>query len=452
MALKTDVIVVGAGISGLRTAQLLRRQGISVVVLEARSRVGGRIYTTQVAGTAFDLGGQWVGPQQLRLLKLASEFGIQTYPQYHQGTKLLSWQGKLRRFRGEIPWLSPLAMYELWRLERFTRKACAQIPPDAPWSTPEARAWDGQTLAAWKQRFFLSKGAKLFLDIVARAVCTAEPGELSLLYFLSYLRWGNGLNTVISIPDGAQQARFVGGVQPLCQRLADELGQHLHLGSPVLSIRQAEEEVIIRTNRDEYTAQRVILAIPPILAGEVTYEPALPIQRHQLTKHMPMGSVIKYVALYDRPFWREKGFSGEAFSDTGPCVTTFDGCTFSGIPALVTFSDGAVARVYAVKTPEERKQAVLKQFAELFGQEALQPIAFAEQNWLAETWSRGCYAGIMGTGVMTKYGPALAAPCGRIHWAGTETATQWMGYIEGALQSAERVTQEVTLMLRQVTG
>ena len=227
---------------------------------------------------------------------------------------------------------------------------------------------------------------------------------------------------------------------------------HLHLDTPVLSIRQAGQEVIVQANRDEYIAQQVIIAIPPILAGEITYEPALPIQRNQLTKQMPMGSVIKYVAVYDRPFWREKGFSGEAFSDTGPCVTTFDGCTSSGTPALVTFSDGAVARKYAVKTPEERKQAVLKQFAELFGPEALQPVAFAEQNWLAETWSRGCYAGIMAPGVMTEYGPALAAPCGRIHWAGTETATQWMGYIEGALQSAERVTQEVVPLLSKVAG
>ena len=202
MTLKTDVIVVGAGMSGLRTAQILRQQGISIEVLEARDRVGGRIYTTQVGDTAFDLGGQWVGPQQLRLLKLASELGIKTYPQHHQGTKLLSWQGKLKRFRGEIPWLSPLAMYRLWRLERFTKKGIRQIPPDAPWNTQDAKTWDGQTLEAWKQQFFRSKGAKLFLDIVARAVCTAEPCELSLAYFASYLRQGNGLNTLISIPNG----------------------------------------------------------------------------------------------------------------------------------------------------------------------------------------------------------------------------------------------------------
>lgn len=433
--------------AGLRTAQLLSQQKVGVEVLEARSRVGGRIYTTQVAGTPFDLGGQWVGPQQVRLLKLASDLGVKTYSQHHQGTKLLSWNGKLRSFRGEVPWLSPLAMYELWKMERFTNKAARQIPPEAPWDTPAALEWDSQTLETWKQQFFRSNGAKLFLDIVTRAVCTAEPNELSLLYFLSYLRWGNGLNTLISIPHGAQQDRFVGGVQPLCQRLADELCQHMHLETAVYSIRQSNGEVVVLTNRGEFTAQRVIVAIPPVLAGEITYEPALPHQRQELSKQMPMGSVIKYVAVYDRPFWREKGLSGEAFSDTGPCVTTFDGCTNTGTPALVTFSDGAVAREYATQTPEERKKAVLKQFTGFFGAEAGYPVAFVEQNWLAESWSRGCYTGIMGPGVMTQYGPALSKPNDRIHWAGTETATQWMGYIEGALQSAERVTQEVLPLL-----
>lgn len=446
--MKADVVVVGAGMAGLRTAQLLRQRGILVEVLEARNRVGGRIYTTPVAGTDFDLGGQWVGPQQTRLLKLATEQGINTYPQYHQGIKLLSWQGKQRRFRGEIPWLSPLAMYELWKLDRFTKQAVTQIPADSPWNTPKAQEWDGQTLETWKQQFFRSKGAKLFLDIVTRAVCTSEPTEVSLLYFLSYLKWGNGLNSLINIPNGAQQDRFVGGAQPLCRRLADDLGRHLHLESPVLSISQSDNDVIVRSIKGEYQAQRVIVAIPPLLAGEITYDPPLPLQRQELARNMPMGSVIKYVAVYDRPFWRTKGFSGEAFSDTGLCVTTFDGCTSTGVPALVTFSDGAVARENAARTPEERKLAVLGQFAKFFGPEATNPVAFTEQNWLAETWSRGCYAGIMGPGVMTRFGPALSAPNGRIHWAGTETATQWMGYIEGALQSAERVADEVLPKLR----
>lgn len=452
MIKNTDVVIVGAGMAGLRAAQLIRQQGYHVEVLEARQRVGGRIYTTQVSGTAFDLGGQWVGPQHKRLLQLADNYGIKTYPQYHQGTKILAWNGKLRRFRGEVPWLSPLAMFELWRFEQFTKKATKLIPPNSPWNSIHAEAWDGQTLEAWKTKFFRSKGAKLFLDIVTRAVCTAEPNELSLLYFLSYLRWGNGLNCLISIPKGAQQDRLVGGVQPLCQKLADELDPQVHFESPVLSINQTGQDVIVHSTTGEYHAHRVVVAIPPILAGEITYYPPLPFQRQELARQMPMGSVIKYVAIYEQPFWRKKGFSGEAFSDIGPCVTTFDGCTSLGTPALVTFSDGAVAREYALCTPEERKQAVLGQLVQFFGTEASQPVAFAEQNWLAESWSRGCYAGIMGPGVMTRYAPSLALPHGRIHWAGTETATEWMGYIEGALQSAERAADEVIPLLNSLVS
>lgn len=447
MIQEVDVVVVGAGMAGLRAALLLLEQGYSVEVLEARNRVGGRVFTTTVGITRFDLGGQWVGPTQNRLYALARQFHVKTYPQHHQGKKLLFWQGKLRSFRGEVPWLSPLALYELWKLDRFTRKACESIPSDAPWQAPQAVEWDGQTLEDWKQHYFRSRGGKFFLDIVSRAVCTAEPKELSLLYFLSYLRWGNGLNSLISIPRGAQQDRFDGGVQQLCEKMAAELGTRLHLDSAVMAITQVEKRVTVRSIQGTYAAKRVIIAIPPALANEIEYSPTLPSARQQLAANMPMGSVIKYVAVYDRPFWREAGYSGEAFSETGPCVTTFDGCTSTGIPALVTFSDGAVARNYAQRTPEERQQAVLQQLAQFFGSAAGRPVAFAEQNWLAEKWSKGCYAGTMGPGIMTKYGKGLREPCGLIHWAGTETATEWMGYIEGALESAERVTREVATQL-----
>lgn len=446
-----DVLIIGAGIAGLRTAQLLLAAGYRVEVLEARTRVGGRVYTTTVGGSAFDLGGQWAGPTQNRLYALADHYQIKTYPQHHQGKKLLLWKGQLRTFRGHVPWLSPLALFELWRLERFCKRSTAAISPDAPWQTPQAADWDAQSLEEWKKRFFRSQGGKLFLDIVSRAVCTAEPHELSLLYFLSYLRWGNGLNSLISIPRGAQQDRFAGGIQPLCEKMAVEHGNRVHLLSPVLAIQQDEHAVTVRTDQASFTAKRVVVAVPPALANEIQYSPALPVNRQQLMQNMPMGSVIKYVAVYQRPFWREAGFSGEAFADSGPCVTTFDGCTLTGTPALVTFSDGAVAREYAAQSASERRQAVLEQFSQFFGSEARQPVDFVEQNWLAETWSRGCYAGIMGPGVMTKYGAALREPCGRLHWAGTETATEWMGYLEGALQSAERVSEEVALHLPRLS-
>ena len=158
---------------------------------------------------------------------------------------------------------------------------------------------------------------------------------------------------------------------------------------------------------------------------------------------MPMGSCIKYVATYDRAFWREAGFSGEAFSDTGPTTTTFDDSSHDGSqPALVTFSDGGVARVWGDRPPEERRQAVLAEFARFFGPQAAHPTEFVEKNWNEDPWSGGCYAGVMGPGVMTDCGSALRQPCGRIHWAGTETAIEWTGYIDGAIESGQRAAGE----------
>jgi monoamine oxidase len=335
-------------------------------------------------------------------------------------------------------------MYELLRLRGKLGTMARSIPPESPWEAPRALEWDGMTLETWKQRHLRSAGARLFLDVVTRAVLTSEPRDVSFLFFLSYLRWGQGLDRLISIPDGAQEGRFVGGAQQICQRLAQELGDGVQLAAPVLAIEQDADGVVVRTAGGPVQGKWVIVAVPPVLAGRIHYSPALDAARDQLTARMPMGSVIKYVAVYERAFWREAGYSGEAFSDTGITVTTFDDSSPDGTqPALVSFSDGDVARIWSQRTPEERKKAVLDEFVRFFGPQAARPTAFVEKNWLDDPWSRGCYVGVMGPGAMTAWGPALRRPCGRIHWAGTETATEWMGYIDGAIQSGQRAAEEV---------
>jgi monoamine oxidase len=272
---------------------------------------------------------------------------------------------------------------------------------------------------------------------------------VSLLYFLSYMRWGHGLEKLISIPKGAQESRFVGGAQQICERMAMDLAGNVILEAPVLAIEQDASGLTVRTSKGVVRAKLAIVAIPPVLAGRIHYTPSVPARRDQLTARMPMGSVIKYVAVYERAFWREAGLSGEAFSDTGPTVTTFDDSSPDGSqPALVSFSDAEAARAWSACDPEERKSAVLKEFARFFGPEALRPIAFAEKDWNLDPWSRGCYVGVMSPGTMTAFGAALREPCGRIHWAGTETATEWMGYIDGAIQSGHRAADEIYARLK----
>ncbi len=444
-----DVVVVGAGLAGLCAARTLVERGARVAVLEARDRVGGRTLSSELGGAMIDLGGQWIGPTQHRLAALAAELGVETFPQFHAGRKLLSWGGRLSDYRDALPPLSLLAQAELFLTDRRWKKFLAEIPPEAPWQAPRALEWDGMTLETWKRRHLRSAGARLFVDVVTRAVLTCEPRDVSLLYFLSYLRWGHGLERLISIPDGAQQDRFVGGAQQISERLAERLAPRVMLQAPVRAIEQHSEGVTIRADTGTYRAPLVILAIPPVLAGRIDYAAPLPVKRDQLTARMPMGSVIKYVAVYERAFWREAGFSGEAISDTGITVTTFDDTSHDGRhPALVTFSDGQVARDWSGHTADERREAVLAEFVRFFGLEAAQPIAFAEKDWTADPWSRGCYVGVTGPGTLTAFGEALREPCGRIHFAGTETATEWMGYLDGAIQSGHRAADEVHGRLR----
>ncbi len=206
-----DVVVVGAGLAGLCAARELVRRGATCVVLEARDRVGGRTLSQPLAGETIDLGGQWIGPTQNRLAALAKELGIATFPQYHSGRKLLSWGGKLSSYTSDLPRLSLLAQAELLWTDYRWKSYQREIPPDAPWNAPHADLWDGMTLETWKNRHLRSAGARLFVDAVTRAVLTSEPRDVSFLFFLSYLRWGNGLESLISIKGGAQQERFVGG-------------------------------------------------------------------------------------------------------------------------------------------------------------------------------------------------------------------------------------------------
>lgn len=448
-----DVIIVGAGLAGLCAARDLVKRGLSCLVLEARDRVGGRTLSQKLGNDTIDLGGQWIGPKQHRLAALAAELGVERFPQFDTGTKILSWGGKLQRYDGDLPKLSILAQLELLlaskRLEKFHR----EISVARPWEALRAREWDSMTLETWKRRNMRTAGARLFLDIVTRAVFTSEPRDLSFLCFLNYLQSGQGLESLISIRGGAQQERFVGGAQQISQKLAAQLGDRVILSAPVRSIEQHADSVLVRSDVGSFTCHRVIVAVPPLLAGRIHYESPLPAARDQITARMPMGSVIKYIATYDRAFWRDVGLSGEAFSDTGPTVTTFDDSSHDGAqPALVTFSDGEVARVWGERSPEERRAAVLAELARFFGPQALSPTGFAEKNWNEDPWSRGCYVGVTSPGALTSFGYALRQPCGRIHWSGTETADEWLGYLDGAIQSGERAAAEVAPLVKSAAA
>lgn len=444
MSHECDVVVVGAGLAGLTVARHLLRAGLDVRVLEARDRVGGRILPHAVGSGPEDvveLGGQWVGPTQHRVHALAADLAIATFPTHVAGENLFEdGRGRVRRYRGTIPRLNPVVLADYGqaaaRLDRLARR----VDPATPWLARGAERLDSQTFATWIRRSVKTATARETFRVACRAVFSVEPADLSLLHVCFYLTSAGGWDALLDTDGGAQQDRLVGGSHALATGLAEALGERIELERPVSRISQDADGVVV----DGLRARRVVVAVPPTLAGRITYEAPLPAPRDQLCQRMPMGSVIKTMAVYDKPFWRERGLSGQATSLPGPGQVVFDNTPSSGaVGVLLAFLEGNEARDLSVVSESERRTAVLGTLERLFGPEAGKPVDWVEHDWTSDPWSRGAYAGVLGPGAWTAHGPALRNPVGRIHWAGTETATRWAGYFDGAIQSGERAAAEV---------
>jgi monoamine oxidase len=438
-----DVVVVGAGLAGLTAARELAGADLDIRVLEARDRVGGRTLSEPVGDHPDDVaevGGQWIGPTQHEVMALVRELGIETYPTHGEGKNLFEDErGKLRRYSGTIPRLGPLVMLDYGRADLKLKRLIKKLSAEAPWETEDAERLDEQTFATWIRRNARTATTRETLALACRAVFAVEPAEVSLLHILFYAAAAGGWDDLLDTEGGAQQDRVAGGTQQLSVRMAEELGDWVRLSAPVRAIRTESDGVVV----GEVRARRAIVALPPALAGRIEYGPPLPAARDQLTQRMPMGTVIKCIAVYEEPFWREDGLSGQAISLPGPTQVVFDNTAPTGSPMLMGFLEGRDARQFGSRPDGERREAVLRGFQRLFGRKAAHPSLYVEKDWSSEVFSRGCYVGVLGPGAWTGFGRALREPVGRIHWAGTETATRWMGYMDGAIQSGKRAAAEV---------
>lgn len=443
-----DVVVVGAGLSGLMAARTLVGAGMSVLVLEAQDRVGGRTLKHDLEdGKVLELGGQWIGPTQDRMYALCRELGLETFPTYNTGEHLVHFMGKVSRMgsgRKAAPKFPPLALLDLLRSARNLEQMSRDLDLEAPWNHPKGPLWDAQTFETWIRTHTRTAHARGYFRLATEALFSAEAHDLSLLHVLFYLKAGGGLENLVSVDDGAQKERIVGGSQGVSERLAEGLGDRVRLNAPVRRIEQGQGGVRVVADGLTATAERVIVTLPPTLAGRLVYDPPLPGVRDQLTQRTPAGSVIKLMVVYDEPFWRGEGLTGQAYSDVGPVRLVFDNSPPDGSPGvLLGFMEGEDGRRMSRLSPAEREKAAVDCLERYFGPRAGKYRAYLEKDWMADPWARGCYGAHFGPGTWTGYGEELRKPVGRIHWAGAETATVWNGYMEGAVRSGERGAGEI---------
>jgi monoamine oxidase len=444
-----DVVVVGAGLAGLTAARDIVAGGKTVLVLEARNRVGGRVLGTPIGGgRVLESGGEFIGPTQNRMAALAKDMGVGTFPTYNDGNNLYYRRGLSIPYQGLPP--DPEGTAEILVAIQQVNSMAAEVPLDAPWKAPRAAEWDGKTLRTWIDENLHTDGGRFLFEVATTSIFSFEPRDISFLFFLFYVAAaGDEQNPgdilrLISTAGGGQETRFIGGSQRVPIALAKRLGKRVRLNTPVRRIVQRKGSVEVRADGLTATGQRVVVAIPPHLAGRIDYSPKLPAMREQLTQRLPMGSVIKVQAIYERPFWRDAGFNGQVVSDIGPVGATFDNSPpDASRGVMMGFIEASDARRLDSSTEAERRALVLDNFATYFGDEGRNALGYIEGRWDQEVWTRGCPVCVTPPGVLLDYGEALRAPVGRIHWAGTETSTYWNGYMDGAVRSGERVAREV---------
>ncbi|MFI6521649.1 flavin monoamine oxidase family protein [Spirillospora sp. NPDC050679] len=453
-AASADVVIVGAGLAGLTAARDLVAAGRSVIVLEARDRPGGRVYGLPLGdGTTSEGGAEFIGPTQDRIAALTAEMGVETFPTHNAGKNVYYRNGKRSLYAtdgllGSVPpdWGVVDLQIALTSLNNMAK----DVPVGEPWRAAKAEEWDSQTFHTWSRAHSLSAGARFLMDSFISATLSVRSRDVSLLYVLHYIAAaGNAgspgnVDRLINTKGGAQETRFTGGSEQVPIRLAARLGDRVRYNAPVRSVVAGDGGVTVNADGITVTAERVVVAMSPAIAGKIEFTPGLPASRAQLMQRYPMGSIAKFVAVYETPFWRADGLTGQAVADSGAIDATFDNSPADGSRGiLMGFINQTNIRRLDSAPPEQLRAAGLDSFAKLFGDKARSPVRTAYQRWDNEVWSGGGPVGIAPPGVLSDFGTALRAPCGPVHWAGTETSDFWTGYMDGAVRSGERVAREV---------
>jgi monoamine oxidase len=475
---QADVCVVGAGFAGLAAARLIMEASKTVVVLEARDRVGGRVWDkTTEDGTLVSVGGTWLGQRQERMKKLVSDVGLSCYEQYigafadndepqdplnpfdFAAENVYRKDGVNQRYKGMAIPIRDEAFAALGLGFAGLSAIQAVVPADAPWEALDAQTLDAQSLGEWlaSPANVSVQDARDMLRTSFSVLFSSDPSEVSLLGSM-LLANGGGEDGFQYYADASYTETHLidgGGAPEVARRIGDALGNSLRKSSPVRRIVQHDTGVDVISDDITVSAKYVIVTAPPVVAARIQYEPALPPDQSQLMTKMLPGAIVRFIVVYDQPFWRSKGLSGFSVAPQSPFPVTLDQCpkqladgTVSrGI--LTTYAVGANAMELSRMDAETRKLTCLTEIASRLGDEALLPVGYVETDWSCEHWSQGGMIGRFPTGVLTSYGSALHEPANRIYFAGSERATLFHGLMEGAVRSGEEAARLITKRLER---
>ncbi|MGO2633908.1 MAG: flavin monoamine oxidase family protein [Galactobacter sp.] len=444
-----DVVIVGAGPSGLTAALELQKAGKTVAVLEARERVGGRTWTDTMNGATIEIGGQWISPDQGALYSLADELGIDTFERWKAGKSVfIGADGVRHEYEGEDFPVSENTVAEINKLIAKMDELAATVDPDRPWDAPNAKELDTISFHHWlASQTDDAEAVECVGLFIAGGMLTKPAKTFSALQALLMAASAGSFSNLVD-EDFILDRRLSTSMQGVSLAVAERVGQeNIFLDNPMLKLEWSEADgghVVAHGSTVTVQAKRVIMAIPPNLYTRPSFVPPLPRWQQVTHQHQSMGLVIKVHAVYDTPFWREKGLSGTCFSPSSLVQEIYDN-TFhtDDNGTLVGFVSDEKADAMWALSEDERKQAILGDMARFLGEEALDTKLFYLSDWGSEEWTRGAYATSYDLGGLHRFGPTQNDAVGPIYFSSSDLAGEGYQHVDGAVRMGRRTAARI---------